>query len=204
MKKLCLHAFLACMIWIAGLPCALAETVYVSSITQITLRTEPGVEHRIVEMLKSGTSLEMVEYRKDWSMVKTDGGKEGWILTRFITREKPKILLVDELEQKNDKLTRELAELKTKHRELTRENARLADIEKSYNQLKNDSAQFFTLKKQYAQIQKDYQSQSSQIQVLEAGLKNDKTIFMLTGLGVFFLGLIFGVGARKKKKSSLL
>ncbi|MFO7912531.1 MAG: SH3 domain-containing protein, partial [Desulfotignum sp.] len=46
------------------------------------MRTGPGVEHKIVAMLVSGTRLEILEYQDDWSMVQTDDQKSGWVLTR--------------------------------------------------------------------------------------------------------------------------
>lgn len=183
---------------------ASADTAYVSSITQITLRTEPGVAHRIIEMLKSGTELEVLAYQPDWSRVRTPRGNEGWILTRFITDEKPKILLVDELEQKKNALADELAAVKSENIRLSDENDRLIQIEEKYKRLKAESAQFFELKEKHDQIRKAFEQQSEQITALKAGLKNDKTTFMMAGIGVFILGLIFGLSTRKKKKSSLL
>ncbi len=181
-----------------------ARTAYVSSITQVTLRTEPGVDHRIVEMLKSGTALEIVEYRKDWSKVRTSSGNQGWILTRFITEEKPRILIVDELTKSNRDLSARIDSLEAENRELKDENARLTVVEQEYNVLKNESEQFFELKEKYEQIKQDYDRQVKIIQSLEENLASDDKIFFLCGAGVFLVGLILGVSARKKKKSSLL
>ncbi len=52
-----------------------AEDIYVTGITNITMRTGPGLEHKIIAMLETGTKLEIVEYQKDWSRVKKDPGE---------------------------------------------------------------------------------------------------------------------------------
>lgn len=182
----------------------MAQTAYVSSVTEITMRTEPGLENRIVEILKSGTPLTIVEYRKDWSMVESDSGKQGWILTRFITEERPKSLIVDELMEKNKTLSQDLEDLKTKNKELSEANANLLDIEKKYLELKQDSVGVLDLQEKYDQINQKYTLQVQQVKALETRLRNDDNIFFLCGAGVFIFGLILGVSTRKKRRSSLL
>ena len=45
------------LIWVE----AWAETKYVGDLTEITFRTGPGIDHKIVEMLKSGQKVEVVQ-----------------------------------------------------------------------------------------------------------------------------------------------
>lgn len=77
---------------------ATAQEVYVSGVTKITMRTGPGVEHKIVAMLETGTRLEMVERKPDWSLVQTDSQKQGWVLTRFLTQDRPLTFQVEKLQ----------------------------------------------------------------------------------------------------------
>ncbi len=68
---------------------ALAETRYVSDSLDITLRRGQGTGFQILRTLKSGTALEILETDSDsgYSQVKTTGGTEGWVLTRFLMNE---------------------------------------------------------------------------------------------------------------------
>jgi SH3 domain protein len=82
----------------------LAKDIYVTGITKITMRTGPGVEHKIVAMLTSGSKLETIEYQRDWSHVKTQDNKSGWVLSRFLTEEVPQTLLVEQLQTETERL----------------------------------------------------------------------------------------------------
>lgn len=63
-----------------------AETRYVSDEIEATLRTGPSLSHAIQRMLKSGVALEILEVNAEngYSRVKTSGGTEGWILSRYL------------------------------------------------------------------------------------------------------------------------
>jgi len=62
-----------------------AETVYVSEEFEITMRTGPGNDRKIISLIKSGNTMEILEKGQEWSMVRIPSGKEGWVLTRYIT-----------------------------------------------------------------------------------------------------------------------
>ncbi len=66
-----------------------AQTRYVTDQFEITLRTGPSTSNQIVRMLPSGTRLETIEVDADagWSRVRTSGGTEGWVLTRYLMAE---------------------------------------------------------------------------------------------------------------------
>ncbi len=65
------------------------------------MRTGAGLGHKVVAMLKSGTKLEIIKYQKGWSQVRTDSGKTGWVLSRFLTEKIPDALLVDKFSKEN-------------------------------------------------------------------------------------------------------
>ncbi len=68
-----------------------AETRYVSDEIEATLRTGPSLSHAIQRMLKSGVALEILEVNAEngYSRVKTSGGTEGWILSRYLMADPP-------------------------------------------------------------------------------------------------------------------
>jgi SH3 domain protein len=68
---------------------AQAETRYVTDTFEITLRSGPSGSHTIQRMIKSGTTLEVLERDPDngYSKVRTTGGTEGWVLSRYLMGE---------------------------------------------------------------------------------------------------------------------
>jgi len=72
-------------------PLARAESVWVSDEFEITLRTGPSTSNAIERMLSSGTQLEVLETNADagYTRVRTMGGTEGWVLTRYLMGEPP-------------------------------------------------------------------------------------------------------------------
>jgi SH3 domain protein len=181
-----------------------AKDIYVTGITKITMRTGPGVDHKIVAMLTSGTKLETIEYQRDWSHVKTQGDKTGWVLSRFLTEEVPQNLLVEQLQAENEKLQTALEQAEEKNRVLTEKNETLMDIEEKYKKLEQESADFLKLSDSYKALSQESQDQKDQILTLEKNMNNEEKLWFLSGAGVFIVGLIIGLSTRKKKRSSLL
>lgn len=189
-------------LWFFCFP-ANAQSIYVTGVTKITMRTGPGLDNKIVAMLHSGTKLKMLEQGDDWSQVLTEGGKTGWVLTRFLTQDLPLSYVVVRLEKKNKQLTEELEQLHTEHKEVTQENIRLATIEKKYEKLSADSANFLKLSGDYKVLVQESQDQKNTIASLEKQLRNDTRFWFLTGAGVFIVGVLLGLGSRPGKRNSL-
>jgi SH3 domain protein len=66
-----------------------AESAWVSDEFEITLRSGPSTSNAIELMLTSGTELEVLERDAEtgYSRVRTGGGTEGWVLTRYLMNE---------------------------------------------------------------------------------------------------------------------
>jgi SH3 domain protein len=183
---------------------ALAGTVYVKGVMKITMRTGPGVDHKIVTMVKSGDSLEIIESNEAWSHVRASKGREGWVLTRFVTPEVPVVLLVDGLKKKNTELSDLLERLKAENAELSGTRTKLRNLEKSYTLLKKESADFLGLEKKYEKATKGFQEQQEHIAALEKSLGNEDIKWFLSGAGVLVAGIFLGMSAKKKKRNSLM
>lgn len=67
----------------------LAESRWVSDEFEITLRTGPSTSNAIQMMIKSGAELDVLEEdaASGYSRVRTPGGTEGWVLTRYLMSE---------------------------------------------------------------------------------------------------------------------
>ena len=84
-----------------------AESKYVSEDFEITLRTGPGTDRKIIELIPSGREVEIVTPGDEWTEVQTPGGKQGWVLTRYLTNELPTALKLDHLQARYDKIQTE-------------------------------------------------------------------------------------------------
>lgn len=93
-----------------GIVCA--ETQYVSDQRIITMRTGQGNEYKIIEMLKTGTPLEIIEESEQYLKVRTKSGSEGWVLKQYITRETPKPEIIAGLEKEIDRLNTKIEQYK--------------------------------------------------------------------------------------------
>ena len=183
---------------------AAAETVYVNGIMKITMRTGPGREHKIIAMLKSGESLEMLDSKNGWSSVKTASGKQGWVLTRFITNKVPVSLIVSKLKKQNKDLSETLENLKKQNMALDEKAKQSKTIEEAYYRLKKESANFLTLEKQYRKTATLFKKQQARISFLETQLSKSDIKWFLSGSGVLLIGILFGIGTGRKRKNALL
>ncbi len=204
MKLMTKYLILTCLlVWGLAGPLS-AKDIYVSGVTKITMRTGPGTEHKIVVMLTSGSKLEIMEYQKDWSMVRTDRGKTGWVLSRFLTEEMPQTLLVLQLQKENQRLETVLEAAQEKGREFQTKNETLTGIEEKYKQLEQASADYLKLDAEYNELLKTSEEQKSQIITLEQKVDNEELLWALSGAGVLILGFVLGLSTRKKERGSLL
>ena len=70
-----------------------ATEAYVSDSFEITFRTGPGVDRKIIATLRSGDRVEVLEAGETWSHIRPfrDGisDTEGWVLSRYLVERQP-------------------------------------------------------------------------------------------------------------------
>ena len=71
-------------------PIVHAESAWVTDQFEITLRSGPSTNNQILLMVDSGTQLEVLERDSEsgYSQVRTQGGTEGWVLSRYLMNER--------------------------------------------------------------------------------------------------------------------
>ena len=76
---------LVCNFIIFGIAFSYAQTVYVIDEFEVTMRTGPSIENKIIVMLPTGTKLQVIEEKGDWVLVRSPIGREGWVLKRYVS-----------------------------------------------------------------------------------------------------------------------
>ncbi|MFW2367195.1 MAG: TIGR04211 family SH3 domain-containing protein, partial [Desulforhopalus sp.] len=107
---------------------AMAESWYIKPSAEIPLRRGQGTEFKIDAILGYGAEITVLEEDGSWVRVSTENGREGWMLKRYISQEKPLVQLVDTLREENaslkerwDSITGENKEMITRSEQLQEE-----------------------------------------------------------------------------------
>jgi SH3 domain protein len=90
---------------------------------EITMRTSKNKRATIKRMLASGTKLEVLEADKaaGYSRVRTRGGTEGWVLTRYLLKNPPARVALPDVQSKLKSSDERRKALEQKTRELSQE-----------------------------------------------------------------------------------
>lgn len=181
-----------------------AQTRYVSDQLEITLRSGPGNQYRILRMLESGTAVEVIERNDDgWSRIRV-GGTEGWVLTRYLMNQPAArdrltdaSTRVEQLREQTQRLRAELEATKTRLKdaqatvaELRRDNQALEQkVERAGRGLQlADTNQ--ALRQQVATQQQQVQSLEEQAAELADRSRQD---WFVVGAGVLIAGIVIGL-----------
>jgi SH3 domain protein len=164
---------LATLVLLLALPLAAqARTVYVSDELVITMRTGKGPGFKIIDYLERGTPLEVLQEEGSYTKVRTSAGKEGWVLSRFITAETPKDKVIEGLEKEIKDLKATMGdalETASERDRLLEENKRLkADNERLDNKIRRTE-------------------------------RRELMYWFLAGAGVLFVGWVIGKASRQKR-----
>jgi len=199
-----------------------AETTrYITDRLEITMRSGESNQHKILRMLGSGTKLELIQTNADsgYSQVRTSDGAQGWVITRYLERQRSarerlaanekqlariksenKVLneKLAQLTSQNNTLTSKTNKLSAENEKQSKEFARVRSI--SSNALTLDSENT-TLREQTRQLERAHQA----LQLENDSLKDrsDRDWFIV-GSGVILLGMIIGLiipKIRWRKKS---
>lgn len=203
--QLCLISVsIAAIILTSSIPAAGAEQYYVGQRMEITMRSGPGVSYKVIAMLPSGNGVTMLEYGKDWSRIQTLDGKDGWVLSRYMTKEKPVTLMINDLQEKNRQLSTTLEKIKAENIALLDIKEKLVGKEKEYNALKLRSSDFLEIEQKYNDTVKQLEAQKVLIERCNSQSHKEILYSFSIGAGVLIIGIILGISAKKRQKSSFL
>jgi len=198
---------------------AYAETMYVSDVLKLTVREGKGTGEKILAVIQSGQRVDVLQIEDEWALVLFDDGKEGWVLSRFLTskitnnvklkwlQKKHKTLTVQAatLLEENTKLKKEIKEIDSS---LKKADKSVEELNKSYNTLKTESTDYIKLKSKFQKTAAQLAEYAKKSEVLEKELTKlefRQTIrWLLTGAGVLLVGFLIGFSSRSQRRRSIL
>ena len=195
------------------------ETMYVSDVLKLTLRTGPSIENKIISVIDSGQMMEVIKFGDEWSQVQLPNGKEGWVLSRYLTTNETHNIKLDRLEAKHKNLMIQAAELLEENNRLKAENKRFSTESKAnqkqfvktqadYEALKAEAAEFITLKANYKRAASQLAEQTAKAKQLEEELSslemNTYIKWFLAGSGVLIVGFLIGFSTKRQRRRPAL
>jgi len=199
-----------------------STTQYVSDKLSVNMRSGQSNQHKIIQMVSSGTPVEVLKTDEDsgYSLIKTPKDNEGWVLSRYLDNipsarnrlESTKNTL-DQLQSENKKLRnnynqlkKEKAVLSTEEKKLSKDNqrikqelTRIQQVSASSLALDNENK---SIKDQLRQLERQHQIVQQENESLKDRTARD---WFMVGAGVVLLGIGIGLiipKIRWRKKSS--
>ncbi len=88
------------------------QVVYVNAPT-VNLRSGPGEHYSVIQVVRKGSPLEVINIQDIWYQVKSSGGVVGWLARSVVTTEKPQGVLVEELKAQLSAKDTEFSKIKS-------------------------------------------------------------------------------------------
>jgi len=197
----------------------LAETMYVSDVLKLTVRVGKGQDYKIISVIQSGQTVEVLQPEGQWAFVRLPDGKEGWVLTRYLTSKITNNVKLQWLQKKHKTLTVQAATLLEENTKLKKEKKELdfmlnkteksvEELNKSYETLKTESADYIKLKSKYTKAASQLGEYTKKSELLEKELTKlefGRTIrWFLAGAGVLLLGFLIGFATKRQRRRTTL
>ena len=195
-----------------------AKIMYVGDITKLNVRENRGADSNIIGTLPSGEKVEVMTFSSGWTKIRFPDGTLGWVVSRYLTSDKPLGLQIEELKEQLASKHQEIEDLKAENERLKTDNQtltsrldenmdKLAVIQSAYSSLKDDSKDYLSLKKKYDRLSSEITEKTSRIKALEQRVADtylsNAIKWFLVGAGVLLVGFLMG-NRTKRKRSSLL
>jgi SH3 domain protein len=218
-RRLLLPVFKPALLLLLALaPPAAGETIYVTDVMTVPLRTGPSNAHRIVHRgLPSGTALRRLDQDEaaGFTHVRLDNGTEGWLPTQFLVSEP---IARDRLEtalSRAARLDADLAELRRRYQDSSAARAqsdaangalqaRVLDLESELVEIRQVSASALDqhaenrhLRELNQRLQDELDDLAGDIRELES---HQQQRWLLSGGGLVFGGLVLGAWLSRSRR----
>jgi len=177
LKKVITGSVLAALLYVCvSNPSYALESRYVTDEFEVTMRSGTSTSNSIVRMLRSGEALTLLEEDPDsqYSLVESENGKQGYVLTRFLM-EKPAakqtlIELEERFAQQQQRLQEQATEVGELKQKLDREKSDNAALKSTLGASEQELAQVRTA----AQDTLNILAQNEQLQTTVEQLREEK------------------------------
>ncbi len=208
--KFLLCAITVCIVGLCAPQDALSQSVWVSDQFEITLRSGPSTSNAIQLMVGSGTGLEVLERDADagYTRVRTAGGTEGWVLSRYLMSEpsarEQLQTLSSQLSSANtsgSSLTNQLSAIRGEYRTAesrieTLEREKFA-LNKELTEIKRTAANVLSINDENTDLHKQVMDAGIRVDVLEQENRElssqTRRYWFMTGGLVLVVGIILGL-----------
>ncbi|HBH36540.1 MAG TPA: TIGR04211 family SH3 domain-containing protein [Gammaproteobacteria bacterium] len=209
---------------IASMSDAIADTRYISDELEITFRSEPGGNKRIIKMLKSGAPVEVlsVDKKSGYAKVRTSGGKTGYVLVRFLSKEpsareqvqtmQERIVELqaepDQIQSRLTQLQEDYSSLQQQHQKTSSENETLTQDLAGIKQTAANAIQIASERSDLRKQLTDFKRQNADLQMQNLELSNNvQQRWFMIGAGVVLGSLLLGwllplMRIRRRSRSS--
>jgi len=189
---------------------ATAAPAWVSDEFEITLRSGPSTGNAIQLMVKSGMQLEVLERDADsgYSQVRTPGGTEGWVLTRYLMSEPSARQQLETLtgqltnaSTRGESLDSQLATVKNEYnsanRQITTLEREKSELESELAEIRRTAANVLGINEQNKKLMDDLASAEIRADTLEQENRqlSGQTVryWFMAGALVLLIGIILGI-----------
>ncbi|KMY68842.1 hypothetical protein AAU61_04465 [Desulfocarbo indianensis] len=201
------------LLWAA--PAWALSNMYVTDQLQVTVRSGPSVENKVIAVVNSGESVEVISAEQDgWVQVRSESGKDGWMIKRYLQEEMPALVKIKKMDPENKSLLGRLEELTNDNQELkkalSQAQGRTAELETSYAKLEKDAADVLNLRNSHKKLQEEYAGQAERLEALSTEVESlrlgNNLKWFLAGAGVLLVGWLIGLalGRRRRRSASSL
>ena len=199
--------------------CAQAKTMYVTDSKKIPVRAGKGTAYKILTFIESSQQVELLQKDNQWSLVRLEDGKEGWVHSRYLINNPTSKIKFEELSLEHQNLINQTESLKADFEQLKLHNkelkSTLASTKKSlnnqlsdYDALKADSAEFLTLKSKYERVSRELKEKTQKVENLEKQISDSQLYYYLKWIlsvsGILLVGFIIGYSVKRPRRKPAL
>jgi SH3 domain protein len=195
---------------------ALAQSAWVSDEFEVTLRSGPSTTNAIQLMVSSGRELQVMEEDPEsgYSRVRTVGGTEGWVLTRYLMDEPSAREQLENLTQQltsasaeGESMTSQLMAIRGEYDTATRTIRQLesdkADLQSQIEDITGKAANTLAIDRQNQNLQQQLTDAEIKVSILEQeneqlASRTTRNWFIIGAL-VLFGGIVLGLVLPKMK-----
>lgn len=201
---------------------ALAESLYITDQFEVTLRSGTSTSNSIISMLKSGQKVQLLEQdvATKYSLVETEGGKKGYVLTRYLDQQPSGRERFNALQKQSEQLKKTITQLKQQLKEfksskqsddqsISQLNQDLIQTRQALEKLREDTSDTVRVLEQNENLQTRINVLESEKKILsdENAQYKDRTAmdWFIRGAGVALVAFLIGIivtRIRWKKRDS--